>query len=209
MFQIKLKELRETHHISQAKLAKALGVSQSTVAMWEVGKSRPEYDTLMKLAEYFSISVDELTSGTKKITKSPSNILPLPRMVKKPLVGTIACGQPILAIQNIEQYLDVPENIHCDFILRCKGDSMIDARIYDGDLVYIRQQEMVETGEIAAVLIDDSCESEATLKRVYISEDHIILRPENRAYEPFVYFRNDMNKVHIIGKAVAFTSCVR
>lgn len=209
MFQIKLKELRELNHISQAKLAKTIGVSQSTVAMWEVGKSRPEYETLMKLADFFDVSVDELTSRNPREENLPSNILPMPAMVKKPLVGDIACGEPILAVQNIEDYVDVPEHIHCDFVLRCKGDSMIEARILDGDYVYIQQQERVEDGQIAAVLVDDAGESEATLKRVYITDEEIILMPENRAYRPTTYRREEMNRVRIIGRVVAFTSLVR
>lgn len=208
MLQLKLKEFREQHHVSQAVLAKALGVGQSTVAMWESGKSRPEYETLMKLAHYFGVTVDELTSEKSKDQSLPSNILPMPKMVKKPLLGTIACGQPILATENVDEYIDVPENVRCDFVLRCKGDSMIDARIYDGDAVYIQQQEQVENGQIAAVLID-GVETEATLKRVYLNEDHITLVAENRNYAPMVFTGESMNQVHIIGRAVAFTSRVR
>ncbi len=209
MFQIKLKELRELNHISQAKLAKIIGVSQSTVAMWEVGKSRPEYETLMKLADFFDVSIDELTNRIARDEKLPSNILPMPAMVKKPMLGNIACGEPILAVQNIKDYIDVPEHIHCDFVLRCKGDSMVDARIFDGDFVYIQQQERVEDGQIAAVLVDDAGESEATLKRVYITDEEITLMPENRAYRPTTYRHEEMNRVRIIGRAVAFTSMVK
>lgn len=87
----------------------------------------------------------------------------MPKTKKVPLIGTIACGTPILAVENIECDVDMPENIRADFALRCKGDSMIDAHIYDGDIVYIRKQPIVDNGEIAAVIIDD----EATLKRFY------------------------------------------
>ena len=209
MFQLNLKALREQRHISQATLAKNLGVGQSAVAMWEAGKSRPGYETLMKVARYFDVSVDELTNGDFGKSTLPINVFPMPKMAKKPLLGTIACGQPILATENVDEYIDVPENIHCDFALRCKGDSMIDARIYDGDAVYIQQQEEVENGQIAAVLIEGECETEATLKRVYLSSDSITLMPENRSYAPLVFTGNAMNRVHIIGRAVAFTSRIR
>lgn len=105
----------------------------------------------------------------------PDNIMPMPKMRKIPLLGEIACGEPILAAENLEGEVDIPEDVHADFALRCKGDSMINARIFDGDIVYIRQQPTVDTGEIAAVLIDD----EATLKRVRLFDDHIVLEPEN------------------------------
>ena len=129
----------------------------------------------------------------------------MPEMRKVPLVGSIACGTPILAQQNLDGEVDIPAEIRADFALRCKGDSMINARIYSGDIVYIRQQEEVEHGEIAAVLIGE----EATLKRVYLFEDHISLEAENPQYRPIVYWGEDMNSVHILGKAVAFTSDVR
>lgn len=135
----------------------------------------------------------------------PDGFIPLPKTKKVPLLGTIACGEPILAEENIEDYIDMDENIDADFCLRCKGDSMVNARINDGDIVYIRQQPRVEHGQIAAVLVDD----EATLKRVYLYEDYITLKPENPAYEPKSYFGERMNDIRIMGKAVAFTSLVK
>ena len=99
-------------------------------------------------------------------------------------------------------------DIHADFALRCKGDSMINARIFNGDIVYIREQPMVENGEIAAVIIDDM-ESEATLKRVYMDNEHIILHAENPVYNDMAFYHEDMNQVRIIGKAVAFLSTVK
>lgn len=135
----------------------------------------------------------------------PSNILPMPKMRKVPLLGAIACGSPILAQENLDGEVDIPAEINADFALRCKGDSMINARIFDGDTVYIRQQEEVEHGEIAAVLVGE----EATLKRVYLFDDHISLEAENPQYRPMVYWGEDMNGIRILGKAVAFTSTVR
>lgn len=105
----------------------------------------------------------------------------------------------------IEQYVNCPKNIRADFALTCKGDSMINARIFDGDIVYIRQQKTVDNGEIAAVMV----EGEATLKRVRLFQDHLVLEPENPLYKPFVYWNDEMQSVQIIGKAVAFTSTVR
>ena len=135
----------------------------------------------------------------------PDNILPMPQMKAIPLLGVIACGEPILAAENIEGDVSMPEHVIADFALRCKGDSMIEARIFDGDIVYIRQQPSVENGEIAAVLIGD----EATLKRVYVHPDKLVLSPANHNYEPFIYVGEEISSIRILGKAVAFTSAVR
>ncbi len=162
------------------KVASATGVSPAWIMGWE----EPDTDTAPAL---------------------PSNILPLPKTRKIPLLGTIACGEPITAVENVEQYIDVADDIHCTFALRCKGDSMIDARIMDGDVVYIREQPQVENGEIAAVLIED----EATLKRVYLSEGVVQLVPCNAKYSPMVYTDAQLDTIRILGKAVAFTSIVR
>ena len=133
------------------------------------------------------------------------NIMPVPEMRRIPLIGAIACGKPILAEEHIEEYVEIPKHVTADFALSCKGDSMINARIFDGDVVYIRQQATVENGEIAAVLID----GEATLKRVKFYEDRIALEPENPTYRPIVLWGEEMNTARILGKAVAFTSAVR
>ena len=110
----------------------------------------------------------------------PPGFEPMPKMKKIPLIGSIACGEPITAEQNIEKMVDVPENIRCDFSLTCHGDSMVDAGIHDKDVVYIRIQPEVENGEIAAVRID----GEATLKRVYYNPGTLTLMPANPAYAP-------------------------
>lgn len=132
------------------------------------------------------------------------NIEPLPKMKKVPLLGTIVCGEPILAEENIEDYINMPEDAKGTFALRCKGDSMINARIFDGDIVYIREQPDVENGEIAAVLIDN----EATLKRVYKYENRIELRPENPTFKVLNYENEELNSIRILGKAVGFYSKV-
>ena len=140
---------------------------------------------------------------TQKAT-IPPGFIPMPKMVKVPLVGSIACGTPILAEQNIEKMVDVPENIRCDFSLTCHGDSMEGAGIHDRDVVYIRIQPEVENGEIAAVRIGE----EATLKRVYYQNGTLTLMPANAAYAPMVYTGPELNDVQIEGKAVGWTHWV-
>lgn len=140
---------------------------------------------------------------SREINSIPPGFEPLPKTVKRPLVGNIACGEPITAEQNIEDYVDVPETIRCDFCLRCKGDSMVEAGIHDGDVVYIHIQPQVENGQIAAVRID----GEATLKRVFWDDDNRVLQlvPANSAYMPKVYSGPALDSVHIEGLAVGFT----
>ena len=118
-----------------------------------------------------------------------------------PILGVIHCGEPVLCDENIEGYVTVPEGIRCDYALRARGDSMSGAGIDDGDLVYIRQQETVETGEIAAVMVD----GETTLKRVYVEDGTISLMPANPAFAPRFFSGEAAASVRVIGKAVGFT----
>lgn len=214
-FSERFKSLRKERGLSQAALATELGFTKSSVNMYERGDREPGLESLETIADFFNVDMDYLLGKSdvqNRFLYTPAsdaesvaltdNILPMPVTYKVPLLGTIACGEPILAAENIEDNIEVPEHIHADFALRCKGDSMINARIHDGDIVYIRQQPAVNNGEIAAVLIGD----EATLKRVYVYEDHVVLQPENPAYEPLVYFKDAMQAVRILGKAVGFTS---
>ena len=209
MFGDVLKQLRRESKLTQRELAKILGVSESTVGMYERNQREPAFEMLEAIADYFNVDMDYLTGRTlvrRAVSYSPDGtILPFPAMKTIPIIGTIACGEPILAEENIEGEAEMPEHVKADFALRCKGDSMINARIYDGDIVYIKQQPTVEDGQIAAVLIDN----EATLKRVHLFPDHLVLEPENPQYRPLVYWENEMNSVRILGLAVAFTSAVR
>lgn len=133
------------------------------------------------------------------------NIKPV-KLRRFPLLGEIACGKPVFADEERESYVMADMDIRADFCLRAKGDSMIGARIYDGDIVFIREMPIVENGEIAAVIIDD----EATLKRVYYypSQGKLVLTPENPAYEPLVYVGDELNQIRILGKAVYFMSAL-
>lgn len=135
-----------------------------------------------------------------------ANTMPVPSVRRIPRLGTIACGEPILAEQNIEGYDTVPDYIKCDFTLVCRGDSMVGARILDGDIVCIKQQPEAENGQIAAVQID---EENATLKRVrFDGEGGITLWPENPAYAPKHFTGADVKRVRILGIATHFISRV-
>lgn len=209
-----MKELKDLIREQRARTGKTLeqigkeiGVAKATVQRWESGEIKDmRRDKLVALARALETTPAYLMGWEETPEQDPVQYLdPLPKMHKIPLIGTIACGEPLLAVENIEGEVDVPEHIRADFALRCKGDSMINARIFDGDIVYIRQQPAVENGQIAAVLIGD----EATLKRVRLFDDHISLEPENPMYRPIVYWNGDMASIRILGLAVAFTSAVR
>lgn len=201
----RIREAREAKDMSQEELGKACGTTKQTIYKYESGVvTNIPLDRIEKIADVLGVSAAYLVGWNEDID-FPSNILPMPAVRKIPLVGTIACGTPILAEQNIECDVDIPEHIHADFALRCKGDSMINARIYDGDIVYIRSQPEVEHGEIAAVEID----GEGTLKRVYIFPDQVVLQAENPLYEPRVYKGEQLADLRILGKAVGFTAQIQ
>ena len=202
----RIKRRREALGLSADQVADKIGKNRATVYRYESNdiKNFP-IEILIPLAEVLHTTPAYLMGWDVADGSIPENIIPMPEMRKIPLIGSIACGAPILAEEHIEEYIDIPRHIHADFALTCKGDSMINARIVDGDVVYIRQQDTVDNGEIAAVLID----GEATLKRVQLFEDHISLEPENPQYRPLVYWGEELNTIRILGKAVAFTSAVR
>lgn len=205
-----------TNDIPQSKVvrfAEALNTTVSYLMGWEdngelIASINSEilkhFDGDIEKALNFQKAVDE---DAKNESNTPNNIIPMPKMKKIPLIGTIACGEPILAQENIEDYVNMPANLDCTFALRCKGDSMINARILDGDIAFIREQPEVENGEIAAVMIDN----EATLKRVYYypEKSMLILKPENTAYQDFIYINEELNNIKILGKAIAFLSYVK
>lgn len=195
-----IKKLRTEHGYSQEELGSMLGVQRAAVQKWERGTVKNlKRETIKKMSEIFNVPP---SSFIDEDYMSYDSIIAFPKMNRIPLVGTIACGTPVLATENLDGEVTAPEDINADFALRCKGDSMIDARIQNGDIVYIRQQPTVENGEIAAVLIDE----EATLKRVYISNNTITLVACNSKYQPFVYTGEELNLIRILGKAVGFTS---
>lgn len=189
----------------QADIARLLGVSKSTVSAYCKGSQMPRMDKVELLARYFGVLKAELLEEEAAALGQFKHLAPLPKTYRVPRLGRIACGAPILAQQNFEGYDEVPEHIAADFTLVCRGDSMINARIFDGDLVYIHQQDSVENGDIAAVLIDE----EATLKRFYLYPNRVELRPENPTFPVLNFEGEELNRLRILGKAVAFVSRIR
>ena len=204
----RMKQRRKEIGFSAEKVAERLGVSPATIYRYEKGDiEKVPVDSLAELAKIlqttpaYLMGWEEQPEPKKPII--PPGFEPMPKMKKVPLIGSIACGTPITAEQNIEKLVDVPENIRCDFSLTCHGDS-VDAGIHDRDVVYIHIQPEVENGQIAAVRIGE----EATLKRVYYSGGTLTLMPANPAYAPMIYTGPALNDVHIEGKAVGWTHWV-
>ena len=201
----RLKQALKMRNMKQADLVALTGIGKSSISTYISGEYEPKRKNLYRLAKALEVNeawlmgydVDMKPSENKNNKLIPLGFEPMPPMDEVPLVGRIACGTPITAEQNIEGIVSIPSEWHANFTLMCEGDSMAPA-IQDGDLVAIRIQPEVENGEIAAVRIED----EATLKRVYLHDDYIELRPENPAYSSIIRRRDEMNDVHIEGKAV-------
>ena len=217
-----IKKYRDDHELSQRQFASLCGLSNGYISMIEKNENpktglplTPSIPALNKIATVLGYTLDELLTiaDDMPVTLSastlplPKGVMPVPQMVKKPRLGTIACGKPVLAVEEADQWDLVPVGIDCDFTLECKGDSMINARIFPGDIVYIKSQPVVDNGEIAAVLIGE----EATLKKVYYTpgSNRIVLQACNPMYSDMVFSDDQLNDIQILGKAVWFMSKVR
>lgn len=194
----RIKQLRDRRGLTLEQVGEYVGVNKATVQRYESGEIDIKRNVAIKLAEVLHSDPAYIMGWADEL---PDNVIPMPGMRQVPRLGAIACGEPILADDNIEGYDEVPDWVKCDFTLTCKGDSMINARIHDGDIVCIKAQPEVESGQIAAVLIDGEFESEATLKRVRYTEDGIVLWPENPRYEPKSYTGAEAGRVRILGLA--------
>lgn len=192
MYGQKLKELRKIEGWTQEEVAKRLGVSKQTYSHYENESRRPGLEMVRELANVYGVNIDDIFSEDNHKENAPK----ISDIIQLPIVGSISCGNGVLAFNDIQGYEPTPKEWlkgveH--FYLRAKGDSMIGARIFDGDLLLIRKQQDVENGEIAAVLIND----EAVLKRVYKSGDTLILQSENTSYPPILV---PPTEARIIGK---------
>ena len=205
--EIDLEKRRKELGLTLEEVGNFVGVSKSTVKKWETGFiDNMKRDKIALLAKVLKISPLVILGITDDngVDLEQYGIRPIKRK-KFPMLGEITCGKPIYCNEAYETYIEAAEDIQADFCLIAKGDSMINARIFDGDIIFIKEQPIVQNGEIAAVVIED----EATLKKIYIKTDKIILRHENPVYDDIIYEKEDMNMVKILGKAVAFQSLVR
>lgn len=215
----RLKQALSLSNLRPIDLSVKTGIPKSSISQYMSGHVKPNSERVYKISKVLNVSeawlmgFDVPMERTESMTTSSEvdifqydNIFPITTQ-KLPMLGEIACGQPIFANEDRESYVEVGTHIKADFCLKAKGDSMINARIYDGDIIFIKKQPSVENGEIAAVIIDD----EATLKRVFLQPDkeQLMLVAENTAYAPLVFIGEELNHIHILGKAVAFQGDVK
>ena len=196
--------------IRASELAQRTGLSKARISQYVNGKFLPKSDAILLMAEVLGVSelwlmgkTEDMEASVPESLPCPENISPL-RLRRFPVLGEIACGLPVLAVEDTDGGYVTAADTNADFCLTAKGDSMIGARIFDGDEVFIQYTDVVENGEIAAVVVD----GEATLKRVYYypAEGKLVLTAENPAYAPLVFSGAELERIHILGRAVAFQS---
>lgn len=194
IFSSNLNKLIEQKRVTVAEVARETGIAYQTVSDWRNGKAMARGEGLQKLADYFNVNISDLTAD------KPSNMIPVTEIVKIPVLGTIACGEPIDAIENVAEYRSVPKEFLPSgelFFLEAQGDSM-EPKISNGSFVLCRKQEDIESGEIAAVLVNG--DEQTTLKKVIKQGETIFLQALNEAYAPYVITKD--NPARIVGKAL-------
>ncbi len=208
MLSEKIKILRKSKGMSLEQLAELIGTSRQTVHRYENGIiTNIPHDKIEALARALGTTPASLMGwDNEKGISSINNITDLKgakavKTKKLPILGNVACGEPIFASEEHDYYATVGAEMGADFCLKARGDSMINARIFDGDILFVRKQESVDDGEIAVVLIDD----EATVKRVYFDRESgiLTLMPENPTYKPMRYMGSKLNSIRILGKVVS------
>lgn len=190
---------RKLNKLTQADLANKLDVAPTAISAWEVGRNKPLMDKIEQMSTLFNVKKSDLLGDE---IDTPTNLVPINRasIASIPILGTIKCGQPILAEENITGYREeLSDRLPSGnlFYLKSQGDSMLPT-IPEGSLVLIREQPTVEYGEVAAVLVNG--DTEATLKRVKKQGDIVMLIADNPDYPPYII--TDDNPARIIGKAV-------
>lgn len=213
-----IKNYRIDNKLTMQEFADKTKLSKAYISMIEKGYHpqnnkpiTPSITTLSKIASGMNISLNdflEKLDGKQIVDLKPDikNIQPI-TTIKLPMLGEVACGEPIFCNEDRESYVEVGSDIKADFCLRAKGDSMINARICDGDIIFVRQQSMVDNGDIAVVIIND----EATLKRVNYDKaiGELRLIAENPNYQTMIFHGEELNQIKILGKAIAFQGDVK
>lgn len=204
----KIKKIRKAKGLSLEQLAELVGTSRQTVHRYENGTiTNIPHERVEALAKALGTTPARLMGWDKEERfSSINNITNLKdaravKTKKLPILGNVACGEPIFASEEHGYYATAGVELGADFCLKARGDSMINARIFDGDILFVRKQESVDDGEIAVVLIDD----EATVKRVYFDRESgiLTLMPENPTYKPMRYMGSKLNSIRILGKVVS------
>ena len=201
----KIKQLREQNNMTQESLANCLNTTKQTIFKYEndIITNIP-MNKLMKIAQVLKTTPEYLMGWESNLNNSKQGDIRPVNLKRFPMLGEIACGKPIFANEEHETYIDASADIKADFCLTAKGDSMVGARIHNGDVVFIKEQSIVDNGQIAAVIIDN----DVTLKRWYFYPDKkkLVLQAENPSYEPFVFVGEELNNIRCLGRAVSFMS---
>lgn len=194
-----IQRLLDKNGKTQTDMARELGIPETTVSSWLNAKKYPRIDKVQLMADYFNVRRSEITEE-----KEPKNIYKVTQeFVHIPVLGEIACGEPILAKENFTGYKVEPKETLPSgnlYYLKAKGESM-EPTVPDGSMVLIRQQPDVENNEIAAVLVNG--DNEATLKRIIKQGNSVVLMPDNPKFTPYIV--NEDNPARIIGKAIRYT----
>lgn len=212
----RLKTALEIRDISQSELSRKTGIGKSSISTYLTGEYEPKQKNIYKMA--LALNVNEAwlmgaevpmerqeTAASHIQNPIAANIAPLPAMKEWPVLGATACGKP-LHRELLDETILAPADIKADIVFRCVGDSMINARIFDGDAVFIHLQPEVENGQIAVVRVGD----EYTLKRVYVFDDYVELRAENPTVKTILLRGPELepDNYEVVGLAVAFLSTV-
>lgn len=198
-----LRELRKKQGLTMKQLGEIIGASESTVSLYENGRREPSHETLLKLAEYFGVSVDYILRGEASEAEFLHPAQPRPHGVRIPVLGDVAAGVPIEAVTDILDYEEIEESLaHTGqfFGLRIKGASM-EPRMKDGDVVIVRQQETADTGDTVVVLVNGDS---ATVKKIKYAPNGITLLPTNPMHDPLFYTVAEVESlpVRVIGRVV-------
>lgn len=212
----RLKTALEIRDISQSELSRKTGIGKSSISTYLTGEYEPKQKNIYKMA--LALNVNEAwlmgaevpmerqeTAASHIQNPIAANISPLPAMKEWQVLGATACGKP-LHRELLDETILAPADIKADIVFRCVGDSMINARIFDGDAVFIHLQPEVENGQIAVVRVGD----EYTLKRVYVFDDYVELRAENPTVKTILLRGPELtpDNYEVVGLAVAFLSTV-
>lgn len=193
-----LKKQLNSKDLTPTEFARIMKYPETTVFNWIHGKSYPRIDKIQEMADFFDIYKSDLTEDKNDLSNIPG-IKIIKKFVTVPVLGEIACGEPIFCNQNYDNLLQIDEDLgRPDFSLTARGDSMIDAGIDDGDIVFFKNTPIVENGKIAAVIIDNT----TTLKRFFKNDNEIILQPENKSYSPIIIREDDGQEVRVLGEMV-------
>lgn len=198
-----LRQLRLERGLSQDELAALLGTTKQVISRYETKKRVPRLSVVSDFAEKLGVPLSALSGETPLM---PLEMLPVGGRRRVPILGSAACGEPIYKPGDGTEFISVEDDLPCDFALIAQGDSMTGDRIYSGDIVFIRSQDHVQDGEIAAVALDN----EVTLKhvrRLRGPDGNVVftqLLPSNPAYSPIdIGGEDETRMVRILGKAVA------